>query len=386
MDYRDGRTMDPRVELKGVRKAFGRTPVLDGIDLGIAPGEFCVFIGPSGCGKSTLLRLIAGLESLSAGEIEIDGRRVTHLPPSERDLAMVFQSYALYPHMSVHENMAFGLQHRRLGRAEIERRVREACRMLQLDGLLERKPRELSGGQRQRVAIGRAIVRQPRLFLFDEPLSNLDAALRAGTRLELAKLHRGLGSASTVYVTHDQVEAMTLADRIVLLRPAAERGDAPSIAQAGPPLQLYHHPANRFVAGFIGSPAMNFLPGKVSGLADAGVQVAMQGGAAWEARVQPGGVRPGAPVTLGIRPEHVRLGDGPGCAVVVHVERLGDSNQVYLQAERQPQEAPPLLVKTDRADVRLGDRVNFALPPESCHCFVADGSALPRLTTELERE
>jgi multiple sugar transport system ATP-binding protein len=380
--------MEPRVQLKGVRKTFGRTPVLDGIDLGIAPGEFCVFVGPSGCGKSTLLRLIAGLEDVSAGEIEIDGRRVTHLPPSERDLAMVFQGYALYPHMSVHENMAFGLRHRRLGSTEIDRRVREASRMLQLDGLLQRKPRELSGGQRQRVAIGRAIVRSPGLFLFDEPLSNLDAALRVSTRLELAKLHRGLGSASTVYVTHDQVEAMTLADRIVLLRPAAERGDAPSIAQAGPPLQLYHHPANRFVAGFIGSPAMNFLAVKVSGLAAAGLRVGVGGGAAWEARVQPGGVPLGAAVTLGIRPEHVRLGDGPGRACVVHVERLGDSSQVYLQVDGQdgpPQEAPPLLAKTDRGDVRLGDRVNFDLPPESCHCFVADGSALPRLT-DRERE
>jgi len=376
--------MESRVELKGVRKDFGRTPVLDGIDLGIAPGEFCVFIGPSGCGKSTLLRLIAGLEDLSAGEIEIDGRRVSHLPPSERDLAMVFQSYALYPHMSVHENMAFGLRHRKLGDAEIARRVREASRILHLDGLLERKPRELSGGQRQRVAIGRAIVREPKLFLFDEPLSNLDAALRVSTRLELAKLHRELGSASTVYVTHDQVEAMTLADRIVLLRPAAERGDAPSIAQAGPPLQLYHHPANRFVAGFIGSPSMNFLPGEVSGLGTGGVQV-RSGGALWLAGVQPRGASVGAAATLGIRPEHVRLGEGPGRAAVEHVEHLGEVSHVYLRAEGLPQEAPPLLVKTNRGDVRPGDRVNFGLPPESCHCFVADGSALPRLTTETER-
>jgi multiple sugar transport system ATP-binding protein len=376
----------PRVSLKGVRKDFGRTPVLDGIDLDIAPGEFCVFIGPSGCGKSTLLRLIAGLEDLSAGEIHIDGRRVSHLPPSERDLAMVFQSYALYPHMSVHENMAFGLRHRKLGDAEIERRVHEASRILHLDGLLQRKPRELSGGQRQRVAIGRAIVRQPRLFLFDEPLSNLDAALRVSTRLELARLHRELGSASTVYVTHDQVEAMTLADRIVLLRPAADRGGAPSIAQAGPPLQLYHHPANRFVAGFIGSPAMNFLPGEVSGRCTGGVQVTVGGRSTWTARVQPGGTPVGAPVTLGIRPEHIRLGQGDGLATVVHVECLGELSQVYLQAEGMPPEAPPLLVKTDRDDVRLGDRMNFALPPESCHCFVSDGSALPRMTTERERE
>jgi multiple sugar transport system ATP-binding protein len=374
--------MEFRVELKGVGKDFGGTPVLAGIDLGIAPGEFCVFIGPSGCGKSTLLRLIAGLEDLSAGEIHLDGRLVSHLPPAERDLAMVFQSYALYPHMSVHENMAFGLRHRRLGRAEIERRVREASRILHLDALLERKPRELSGGQRQRVAIGRAIVRQPRLFLFDEPLSNLDAALRAGTRVELARLHRELGSASTVYVTHDQVEAMTLADRIVLLRPAAERGSAPSIAQAGPPLQLYHHPANRFAAAFIGSPAMNFLDGEVCGRGDAGVEVRLPGGGVWAARVRAGATAAGAPVTLGIRPEHVRLGEGPGVARVLHVEHLGEYSQLYLQPEGHAAEAPPLLVKTDRGDAHRGDTLNFALPAQSCHCFAADGAALPRLVDD----
>ena len=375
-----GRLANDRVQLQGVRKDFGAVPVLEGIDLSIAPGEFCVFIRPSGCGKSTLLRLIAGLEDLSAGEIHIDGRRVSHLPPAERDLAMVFQSYALYPHMSVHENMAFGLRHRRLGDAEIERRVREASRMLQLDALLKRKPRELSGGQRQRVAIGRAIVRQPRLFLFDEPLSNLDAALRLSTRVELARLHRESGGAATVYVTHDQVEAMTLADRIVLLRPAAERGRAPSIAQSGPPMTLYHHPANRFVAGFIGSPAMNFMDGKVSGRQDSGVQIDIGTVSQhWLAEVSPGGVAAGDAVTLGIRPEHVRIGEGPGRARVLHIERLGETSHLLLQPEGLPPGAPPLLAKTQHEHARLGEVLQFVLPPESCHCFTADGQALPRL-------
>lgn len=370
-----------RIELLGVRKTFGAVPVLDGIDLGIAPGEFCVFIGPSGCGKSTLLRLIAGLEDLSAGEIQLDGQRVDHRPPAERDLAMVFQSYALYPHMSVHENMAFGLRHRRLGDAEIERRVREASRMLQLDALLKRKPRELSGGQRQRVAIGRAIVRQPKLFLFDEPLSNLDAALRLSTRVELARLHRASGTASTIYVTHDQVEAMTLADRIVLLRPAAERGSAPSIAQAGSPMELYHHPANRFVAGFIGSPAMNFMDGKVSGRHGDGLQISVDGATveSWLAAVRPEAAPAGATVTLGIRPEHVRIGQGPGRARVLHIERLGETSHLLLQPEGQTESAPPLLAKTPHEHARLGDVLDFDLPPDACHCFLANGQALPRL-------
>ncbi|WP_284618915.1 ABC transporter ATP-binding protein [Aquabacterium humicola] len=368
-----------RVELRQVRKDFNNTSVLAGIDLGLAPGEFCVFIGPSGCGKSTLLRLIAGLEDLSGGEIRIDDRVVSHLPPAERDLAMVFQSYALYPHMSVHENMAFGLRHRKLGNDEIERRVRDASRILKLDGLLQRRPRELSGGQRQRVAIGRAIVRQPKLFLFDEPLSNLDAALRVATRLEIARLHRELGSASTVYVTHDQVEAMTLADRIVLLRPAAERGDQPSIAQVGSPLELYHRPANRFVAGFIGSPAMNFLPSEVRVIEDGALHACSVGGIGWTARVRGEGIAPGAAVTLGIRPEHLRLGEGPGRARVVHVERLGEHAYVYLRPDGGDEAAPPLLAKTPREDVAVGDALAYALPPEALHCFAADGRALPRL-------
>jgi multiple sugar transport system ATP-binding protein len=364
-----------RIELRQVHKRFGDVAVLADINLQIAPGEFCVFVGPSGCGKSTLLRLIAGLEEASGGTIEIDGRRVDHLPPAERDVAMVFQSYALYPHMTVHENLAFGLRHRKLRPDEIERRVQEAARMLQLGELLQRKPRELSGGQRQRVAIGRAIVRQPKVFLFDEPLSNLDAALRVKTRVELARLHRELGSASMVYVTHDQVEAMTLADKIVLLRPATGRGDQPSIAQIGHPLELYHAPCDQFVAGFIGSPAMNFLPGRAVAFSDAGVEATLAGQHCI-ARVSAEGLALGQPITLGIRPEHVQVGSGPAQGQVTHVEQLGEHAYVYLHVD---DEAAPLLAKTTRADVRVGDRLQFALPDAALHVFAADGRAQPRL-------
>jgi len=364
-----------RIELRNVEKRFGDTAVLCDINLGVAPGEFCVFIGPSGCGKSTLLRLIAGLEDASGGEIEIDGRVVNALPPAERDVAMVFQSYALYPHMTVHENLAFGLRHRKLARDEIERRVQEAARMLQLAELLQRKPRELSGGQRQRVAIGRAIVRQPKVFLFDEPLSNLDAALRVKTRVELARLHRELGSASMVYVTHDQVEAMTLADKIVLLRPAAGRGDTPSVAQIGHPLELYHDPCDQFVAGFIGSPAMNFLPGRATGLGHDGVATELDGRPC-VARVRADGLLLGQPITVGIRPEHVQVGQGPSQGTVSHVEQLGEHAYVYLHVGNTEQ---TLLAKTTRPDVHVGDRLPFALPGEALHVFAADGRAQPRL-------
>ena len=239
------------VELKGIRKELGGNAILRGIDLAVADGELLVLVGPSGCGKTTLLRLVAGLEELSGGEIWIGGRRVDALPPAERDVAMVFQSYALYPHMTVRENMAFGLTLKKLPRVEIDRRVEETAALLELGALLDRRPRQLSGGQRQRVAMGRAIVRRPQVFLFDEPLSNLDAALRHQVRLELGKLHRQLGS-TMIYVTHDQVEAMTLADRMALLR-------AGELMQAGPPLELYEQPRNRFVGGFLGAPPMSFL-------------------------------------------------------------------------------------------------------------------------------
>ncbi len=368
--------MVSRIELQGVAKAFGGTPVLSGIDLRIEPGEFCVFVGPSGCGKSTLLRLIAGLDDVSAGRILIDGVCVNQLPPAQRNLAMVFQSYALYPHMTVRQNMAFGLQHRKLAAAEIERRIDAAVSMLQLDGLLMRRPKELSGGQRQRVAIARAIVRQPKVFLFDEPLSNLDAALRLNTRLEIARLHRSLGAASMVYVTHDQVEAMTLADRIVLLQPLAGRGEgAASVAQAGTPLALYHRPANRFVAGFIGSPAMNFLDARVTALTSTHIEIEALGGLRCVAALPPQGLVVGDAVTLGVRPEHVRVGQGPHRARVGHVERLGELSHVYLEL---PGVAAALLAKSPREDIAVGDELPFELPEAALHLFRADGTALAR--------
>jgi multiple sugar transport system ATP-binding protein len=288
------------VTLKDIKKSYGAVSVIKGVDLSIDDREFCVFVGPSGCGKSTLLRMIAGLEEITSGDLLIDGQRVNDVPPSERGLAMVFQSYALYPHMSVADNMAFSLRLAGVSKAERRAKVAEAARVLHLDQLLERKPKELSGGQRQRVAIGRAIVRTPALFLFDEPLSNLDAALRVATRLEIARLHREL-RATMIYVTHDQVEAMTLADRIVVL-------NAGRIEQVGRPMELYDDPANVFVAGFIGSPQMNFL--------DA--------------------ARLGAPgKTLGVRPEHLAISRdaGPIAGRISHVERLGSETNVFIAAD-----------------------------------------------------
>jgi multiple sugar transport system ATP-binding protein len=370
-----------RIELRDVAKRFGEVSILHGIDLAIEPGEFVVFIGPSGCGKSTLLRLIAGLEDASSGEIEIDGRVVNALPPSKRDVAMVFQSYALYPHMNVYENMAFGLRQQKMPQAEIEQRVKEASRILKLEELLDRKPKQLSGGQRQRVAIGRAIVRKPKVFLFDEPLSNLDAALRVNTRVEIARLHRQIGSASMVYVTHDQVEAMTLADKIVLLRPGASARGEPSIAQVGSPLALYHHPANRFVAGFIGSPSMNFIDAQVEAADQGGVLLRCDG-QQQAARVDASSARPGQRVTLGIRPEHIEVSrrkagetsDWP--LTVSHVEHLGEHGYVYA---RRGDEAAPLIAKVPDDSFSEGDAVKLRFPPEAVHVFLEDGQALPRL-------
>ncbi|MDX3925112.1 MAG: ABC transporter ATP-binding protein [Shinella sp.] len=290
------------LELKSVRKSFGPIDVLRGIDLDVNDGEFVIFVGPSGCGKSTLLRIIAGLEDATSGNILIDGQEVSAVPPAKRGIAMVFQSYALYPHLTVKDNMGLGLKQAGAPKAEIETRVNKASAMLSLGSYLARRPAELSGGQRQRVAIGRAIVREPKLFLFDEPLSNLDAALRVNTRLEIARLHREL-KATMIYVTHDQVEAMTLADKIVVL-------NAGVIQQVGSPMELYNRPANLFVAGFIGSPAMNFI--------DAG-------------KLGEEGAR-----TIGIRPEHIGLsreaGDWKG--KVVHVEHLGADTILYLDTEK----------------------------------------------------
>ena len=286
--------------LSAVTKSFGTVDVIKGVDLEVQDGEFCVFVGPSGCGKSTLLRMIAGLEDVTAGDVRIDGVRVNLTPPAQREIAMVFQSYALYPHLSVRDNMGLALKQAGVARPEVGAAVARASAMLSLDPLLERRPAELSGGQRQRVAIGRAIVRRPKLFLFDEPLSNLDAALRVHTRIEIARLHREL-NATMIYVTHDQVEAMTLADRIVVL-------NAGRIAQVGAPMELYNDPANTFVAGFIGSPQMNFL--KAGALGRRGE-------------------------TLGIRPEHLQISRETGqiAGTISHVEHLGGETNVYIHTE-----------------------------------------------------
>ncbi len=289
------------LELKNIHKSFGDVEVLKDVNLDVNEGEFIIFVGPSGCGKSTLLRIIAGLEDASSGDVVIAGKSVSALPPSKRGIAMVFQTYALYPHLSVRGNMSLGLKQDGTPKAEISSRVEEACNLLSLEPLIERRPAEMSGGQRQRVAIGRAIVRKPKLFLFDEPLSNLDAALRVNTRLEIARLHRELG-ATMIYVTHDQVEAMTLADRIVVLNETR-------VEQIGSPMELYNNPANMFVAGFIGSPKMNFIDAEKLGVKDV--------------------------KTIGIRPEHIEVshksGDWP--AKVIHVEHLGSDTNLYLETE-----------------------------------------------------
>ncbi|MFC3527090.1 ABC transporter ATP-binding protein [Paracoccus mangrovi] len=290
--------------LSQVTKSFGKTDVIKGVDLNVDEGEFCVFVGPSGCGKSTLLRMIAGLEDVTSGEVALDGVRINDLPPARREIAMVFQSYALYPHLSVRDNMGLALKQAGVAKAEIAQATDRAGAMLALDALMERRPAELSGGQRQRVAIGRAIVRTPKLFLFDEPLSNLDAALRVQTRIEIARLHRDLG-ATMIYVTHDQVEAMTLADKIVVLR-------AGRVEQVGRPMDLYNDPDNTFVAGFIGSPQMNFLNAGRLGLSSD---------------------------KLGIRPEHLGLDHGASAGTdripgrVSHVEKLGGETLVYVNTQ-----------------------------------------------------
>jgi multiple sugar transport system ATP-binding protein len=367
------------IQLSGVGKRYGdHPPVVRGVDLDIGHHEFCVFLGPSGCGKSTLLRMIAGLEELSEGELRIGSRVVTDVPAAERGVAMVFQSYALFPHMTVFDNIAFGLKIAKVPKADIERRVREAARSLQLEALLDRHPKALSGGQRQRVAIGRAIVREPGVFLFDEPLSNLDAALRSHTRIEIARLHQRFVDASVVYVTHDQVEAMTLADRIVLLHAGADMERYGSVAQSGAPLDLYHHPKSRFVAGFIGSPRMNFIDGTVDSADEEGVRVTLaQGGETLFACVDGGGLQRGQPVTLGVRPEHLRLdGDDQSiaCATVL-AERLGEHS--YLHADH----AAGALVAKAPADspIGVGERIRVHVPPQACHLFDGEGVALRRL-------
>ncbi|KFG68730.1 sn-glycerol-3-phosphate ABC transporter ATP-binding protein UgpC [Microvirga sp. BSC39] len=356
------------VVLKNVQKSFGRAKVIHGVDLDIRDGEFVVFVGPSGCGKSTLLRLIAGLEDISGGDLFIGGERVNDLAPAKRGIAMVFQSYALYPHMNVYDNMAFGLELAKSSRADIDAKVREAARLLQIEALLDRKPRQLSGGQRQRVAIGRAIVRDPKVFLFDEPLSNLDAALRVQTRIEIAKLHNDT-RATMIYVTHDQVEAMTLADRIAVL-------NAGRIEQVGTPLELYHRPANLFVAGFIGSPQMNFIECQVAGIGPSEVLVSLPGGGTLPVPVQPDGVRTGEAVTLGIRPDHVRVSpQGSLTGRVELVEELGENHLLYVDAGQGRR-----LTVREPGDARheAGSTVSLDLAREFCHLFRRTGEALPR--------
>jgi multiple sugar transport system ATP-binding protein len=310
--------------LRAVGKDYGGLRVIHGIDLAVAEGEFVVFVGPSGCGKSTLLRIIAGLDQPSFGDIMIDGTRVNDRTAAERGLAMVFQSYALYPHMTVRQNLAFGLENQRMPRPEIDRRIGDAARMLQIDHLLARKPGQLSGGQRQRVAIGRTVTREPGIFLFDEPLSNLDAELRVQMRVELSELHKRL-QATMIYVTHDQTEAMTMADRIVVLR-------AGRIEQAGSPLDLYNHPSNQFVAGFIGSPRMNFLPCRIVGFVPGGLCVSVAGIADMVLEgFEAGGAVIGDAALLGIRPEHVAFAEAGGLPGRVDlVEHMGGESYVYV--------------------------------------------------------
>ncbi|MCS2608840.1 ABC transporter ATP-binding protein [Halomonas dongshanensis] len=356
------------LQLKGVTKHFGETQVLKGIDLDVNDREFVVFVGPSGCGKSTLLRIIAGLESASAGDLVIDGERINDVGPAHRGLAMVFQSYALYPHMTVEENMGFSLKLAGTDKQARRAKVHETARILQLEPLLTRKPKALSGGQRQRVAIGRAIVRNPSIFLFDEPLSNLDAALRVQMRIELARLHEKL-DATMIYVTHDQIEAMTMADKIVVLQGGV-------VEQVGSPMTLYHHPVNRFVAGFIGSPKMNFLPVEVSDVSASGVEVILPGGERIEVPVAGSGLTHGAALELGIRPEHLMLDErGPLAGRVQVIERLGGQTSLYLQ---QDDRLMTLMADGDVAH-RVDETVRFGFAPRRAHLFDAEGRALESL-------
>ncbi|MBY4677231.1 maltose/maltodextrin ABC transporter ATP-binding protein MalK [Marinobacterium arenosum] len=362
------------VTLNNICKSYDGIPISKNIDLEIQQGEFVVFVGPSGCGKSTLLRMIAGLEEITSGDLHIGGKRVNDVPPAERSVGMVFQSYALYPHLSVAENMGFGLKLAKTDKGEIDKRIGEAARTLQLSQLLDRKPKDLSGGQRQRVAIGRTMVREPQVLLFDEPLSNLDAGLRVQMRIEIAKLHQRLKS-TMIYVTHDQVEAMTLADKIVVL-------DHGRVSQVGAPLELYHYPANRFVAGFIGSPGMNFIPAQVISANCDSARVSLPNGEQIELPVNGDGLSAGDNATLGIRPEHCVPAEQADASLVGDVnvvERLGDQTLLYMT-----------IAGIDNAIVRLhGDRpihanqsLAMGLDAKRCHLFRADGSACQRLYKE----
>jgi ABC-type sugar transport system ATPase subunit len=359
------------LELKQVRKSYGSITILHGIDLEIKSGEFIVFVGPSGCGKSTLLRTIAGLEEITSGELRIDGELVNDVPPSKRGIAMVFQSYALYPHMSVYDNMAFGMKIAGENKAEIDRRVRQAAEILQLTKYLERLPRALSGGQRQRVAIGRAIVRNPKVFLFDEPLSNLDAALRVATRIEIAKLKESMPNTTMIYVTHDQVEAMTLADRIVVLKDG-------HIEQVGSPMELYKRPGNLFVAQFIGSPAMNILPAPVD-QAGATTVVSHAGGRRASVPIATPASAQGTEISFGVRPEDLSLATGENAlfeGTVDYIEQLGEVQLLYVDIGRPDQ---PLTAKLPgSAEVRRGSTVRLDASASDLHIFDKDGRSFLR--------
>jgi ABC-type sugar transport system ATPase subunit len=355
------------LRMEHLNKRYGAAAVLNDVNLSIEDGEFVVLVGPSGCGKSTLLRMIAGLDGASGGDIRIADKLVNTLPPAERGIAMVFQSYALYPHMNVRKNMTFGLKFTGVAPAERERRVAEAARMLRLEELLERYPRDLSGGQRQRVAIGRAIVREPAVFLFDEPLSNLDAALRVSTRIEIANLHRLL-KATIVYVTHDQVEAMTLADRIVVMNKGR-------IEQVGKPLDLYYAPANLFVAGFIGSPAMNFFAATVEGVEGGRTRVA--GACFCSFDLPTTSLKVGDRLTVGIRPEHLARGtEGPFATegVIELVERLGESSFAYL---RRADDKLLVAEVRGRQAPTPGEKAKLSAAARDVHIFDARGLRVP---------
>ncbi|WP_116137473.1 ABC transporter ATP-binding protein [Trinickia diaoshuihuensis] len=355
------------IRLSGVTKRYGETEVINGLDLDIHSGEFLVFLGPSGCGKSTLLRMIAGLETVSEGQISIGDRRVNEQPPGKRGVAMVFQHYALYPHMTVYDNMAFGLRNTGVSAGIVEQRIAEAARMLELGALLTRRPAQLSGGQRQRVAIGRAVVKEPQAFLFDEPLSNLDAALRTRTRLELARIHQRL-HATMVFVTHDQVEAMTLATRIVVMN----RG---RIEQIGAPLEIYKRPATRFVAGFVGAPAMNFID----------IERAGENGGRLIAKLPFDGVRtptaistsslPAGKLTLGVRAEHVVLDpQGPLAGRAEVIERLGDRSLAHISMANG-QLLVAELPRASELEIQIGDTVRMSLDAAHLHLFDETGKA-----------
>ncbi len=364
-----------QVTLKNVRKSFGSVEIIKGVDLNIADGEFCVFVGPSGCGKSTLLRMIAGLEDITSGTLQIGGQEMADVQSADRGVAMVFQSYALYPHMTVKENISFGMRMAKMPADQIAARVKVATDMLQLDTLLDRKPSQLSGGQRQRVAIGRAIVREPEVFLFDEPLSNLDANLRVQMRIEITKLHQDLKS-TMIYVTHDQVEAMTMADKIVVLH-------AGLVEQVGSPLELYHRPNNVFVAGFIGSPKMNFVKGTASPARGGKIAVSLNDGSKITLDDQGKKVSDGQAITLGIRPEHITIGtknDGEMKGTLRIAEYLGSETMFYASLA----DGTDLSVKADGlTTAKSGAHIKFGVPAKACHLF--DGTGKTILNGDLSK-